>query len=48
MKGNVMDLVVPLAACKSLAKVAASNANLSGDLLDLTDLAVDEGWLELQ
>ncbi|CAE7599876.1 inlA [Symbiodinium sp. CCMP2456] len=38
---DVMDLVVPLAACKSLAKVAASNAHLSGDLLDLTDLAVE-------
>ncbi|CAE7840644.1 unnamed protein product [Symbiodinium sp. CCMP2592] len=41
MNGDVMDLLVPLAACKSLAKVAASHANLTGDVLDLTKLSVE-------
>eukprot|EP00439_Symbiodinium_sp_Y106_P028524 s4933_g3.t1 len=40
-KGDVMDLILLLAACKSLAKVAASHANLTGDMLDPTRLDVE-------
>ena len=41
MNGDVMDLILPLADCKSLAKVVASHANLTGDVLDLTRLPVE-------